>query len=92
MQLAFDVETEFQRYCGANVKYLEHSIKNHQLTVAYEIPGLGKRYVHGHLRNGTDLAQRDTSRQIAHIAFNDAYRLTGQRDRDMRQLLQKRTI
>lgn len=90
--LTFDVEIEFKRHCGPHVKYVGHEIKNHQLTVSYEIPGIAQRYVHGHLRNGTEVAKRDTARRAAQLAFNDAYNVTGQRDRDMRRLLQKRTV
>lgn len=93
MPIAFDVKTEFERHCGAAVKYLSHDIKHHQLTIGYEIPSIErKRYIHGHLSNGLDTTLRDAAHRIAKSAFDDAYVLTGQRDAEMGQLLQGKTV
>lgn len=91
--IPFDVKTEFERHCGADVKYVEHEIANRQMTVKYSFPANGMtRRISALMPSGTNTSLRDTARRLAKRAFDDAYVLTGKRDRDMRQLLQKRTV
>lgn len=91
--IPYDVKTEFERYCGADVKYVEHQIENRQMTVKYAFTANGMtRRISALMPNSTNTALRDTARRIAKSAFDDAYRLTGKRDADMKQLLQGKTV
>lgn len=93
MILEFDIKTEFDRHCGADVKYVDHAIRNQHLYIEYQVTGVdNKRSITAMMQNGTNTSRRDTARRIAKRAFDDAYHLTGKRDADMKQLLQGKTV
>lgn len=90
-----DIRDEFTRFCGPSVLFVERvSTMDRTLRIKYSIPALEDepRFVVMHLRNGLESVLRKAVHRAADSARLDAYRRTGHRDADMKQLLSGRTI
>lgn len=90
----FDAKTEFERFCGSDVKYLRHEgPPSRNLCIYYSIEGQDRELsVNCHLMDGTNIRLRNAARRCAKLAYDDAYRRTGKREADMNMLLSRRTV
>jgi len=90
-----EIRDEFTRFCGPSVLFLARvATTGRTLKLTYTIPAIDHepRFVIAHLRNGLESVLRQAVRRCAEQARQDAYRRTGHRDADMKQLLQGKLV
>lgn len=88
-----DIKAVFTEFCGPSVLFVEEKHPFRTLTIVYTIPALDpdkKWQTVAHLRNGLEVVLRQAVKRCADHARQDAYRRTGHRDADMKQLLRGR--
>jgi hypothetical protein len=90
-----DIQAVFTEYCGPSVLFIEANNSGRTLKVTYTIPALDsalQRFVVTHLRNGLERTLWHAVRRCAADARNDAYRRTGHREADIKELLAGRLV
>lgn len=88
MTVAADVEREFTRLCGGDVTFLEMCTTRRSLMVRFKVAGIEELFwTSAEMPNGTTTALRKATMVCAKRALEWAYNATGEREFDMKQLM-----
>lgn len=91
----FEVKQHFTRHSGGLVTYVGDELgqNGRRLIIHFTVNGTDIRAsAYCELHNGTSWAMRDATRRCAKQAFDFAYRSTGKREADMKNLLDGKTV
>lgn len=93
MSASFDyIKREFTRLCGEDIAFIEATISARSLVVCFGVAGLDGRYsVYALMPNSTTTALRRAAMLCAKRALEFAYNSTGEREFDIKQLLNGKT-